>query len=634
MQNSQMTLIIKYHDGSSNKNIMSLILDVPSTLKNLKYRQVEYFLQIIEKFRRTLKNGNLKDFVSHLSFIHENRHRAAQFCIDFELVKNDEFTIQKILDSFYTFIHSQVPNSYDFESVKNMVFDRAKKTTSSDAKSQLLANSFFYLSSINMDDFGNVCEFNEEALQNMLDSIGDIKNWLVLVPTDEKNLLNSDEHFSFKYSNPESIKLTVDYSLEPEKKSALKAKSELISKLKFKEAVDKELTQKSRSVVHKQLENGEYTVIFDKSFGENCEVKLSFYSEVNDQEAANTLIFWHLLLQNIQSRTRDFEVNFQLDYVNLAPCRSIILKGKRSDVLSNVEWVMNVIKHFKPSEEEIVSAKKEFKEMIVKAITPLLPFLTLYSSFMNFINGYPNSFNYIELLDKADCHFHSNYYIGIQSTGFISETETKAIYEMTKSAETKRPSECMTDLHQKKFSYKTFDSVNKGFMIAYSINQIDNQMTVFRKFALAAILKTLLTGQFFTYFRSDHSIAYAADSEAICSHTKVFLSFFIQSSLSTDEINEYFKKFASTIPEIIKNIQENELNEIKENLHRHFSIDANLQENLPRVTAFMEAFEVYDLNIFELIKKEIGSITMQDLQECSKIFESEPIIETAECKSA
>jgi hypothetical protein len=273
MQNSQMTLIIKYHDGSSNKNIMSLILDVPSTLKNLKYRQVEYFLQIIEKFRRTLKNGNLKDFVSHLSFIHENRHRAAQFCIDFELVKNDEFTIQKILDSFYTFIHSQVPNSYDFESVKNMVFDRAKKTTSSDAKSQLLANSFFYLSSINMDDFGNVCEFNEEALQNMLDSIGDIKNWLVLVPTDEKNLLNSDEHFSFKYSNPESIKLTVDYSLEPEKKSALKAKSELISKLKFKEAVDKELTQKSRSVVHKQLENGEYTVIFDKSFGENCEVK-------------------------------------------------------------------------------------------------------------------------------------------------------------------------------------------------------------------------------------------------------------------------------------------------------------------------------------------------------------------------
>lgn len=618
--------VVKYLD-EQEKHKMFVTIIVPSTINVNKYRQAEYFIEIIKNFSKIAKKNHLNNLVSEIGIFYEKSKRTISFYLNFELTKQGESKVNEILNALHIYIHSQRPNTDIIESIKTSLLLLTNQLSASE-KCMLEAFVFFYCPNQNFQEFMTQCEFNEEAIQNMLDLCKDIKNWTVNVTTNDLNLPNKEEYFMIQYSNPEPIQLSHDYSNEQNKSVCDEEMNNILSERKLKEEIETELkTSKSKSVIHKSLDHGQYSLLFDKKCGDTCQVKLTFYSKLTAEQMVGSLVYWHLLIKYLKMNYPEFGENLFSTHLNLFPETSIIIASKRIEILNQIKLIFEVIKAYKPKEEEIAKTKKELKSFFITKLKRDGTYVSLFSAFLNRISNCPVPFEYIDLIDNAECLFYPEFYINIQSSGLITEAETKAIYDMTKSSASFKPLE-LIDLTTKKYLYQTFDQVNRSFLAVYQLDSVGdrNDLPTGKKFAIALLLQVILSSDFFTFLRSVFPIAYRADCEILRYHTKILLMFSTMSSYSTERISEVFSKFKQTIPKIIENITDEELREIKENLGTSQKIQAIENIDSGILLILMESIGIYDLNILSIIREQINSVSKQDLLEYAAIFNNEPII--------
>ena len=399
--------------------------------------------------------------------------------------------------------------------------------------------------------------------------------------------------------------------------------------MEYQKRVKYELkTMKPDDFYHKSYENGDYNLFFYKHPTEECEVKLRFYSKLPHDKIVGNSIYLRLLSSNIQSKINEFSTEILLYYLNnMLPQTIITVKGSRQNVIKDINKIFEFIQEFKPTHEAIQTARSELKKELTNTLEENTILFSLFNSFYNFISECPIIYEFVDLIDKADCEFYSEYNLEIQSQGFISESEIKSIYDMFKSTATYKLTD-LNEIKEKELSYQTYDSNNNGYLASYEI-KLDNHKnpkSVIKRLAIANLLKSIINNNFFSYFRSDLAIAYIAETNAVYFHKKSFLTFLIQSTVETNEIDKHLKAFINTIPQILKNIDDKQFEKVKTSCYNLFNIDTTKPQDVPVIWNFANIFRIYDSNIIQKYANSLKGITKQEVEEYLKSFKNEPIV--------
>ena len=186
----------------------------------------------------------------------------------------------------------------------------------------------------------------------------------------------------------------------------------------------------------------------------------------------------------------------------------------------------------------------------------------------------------------------------------------------------------LNEIKEKELSYQTYDSNNNGYLASYEI-KLDNDKSpesVIKRFAIAYILKNIINTNFFSYFRSNLAIAYIAEANAVYFHKKSFLTFLIQSTVETNEIDKHLKAFINTIPQILKNIDDKQFEKVKTSCYNLFNIDTTKPQDITVIWNFVNIFGIYDLSIIWKYANSLKGITKQEVEEYLKSFKNEPIV--------
>ena len=398
--------------------------------------------------------------------------------------------------------------------------------------------------------------------------------------------------------------------------------------MEYQKRVKYELkTMKPDDFYHKSYENGDYNLFFYKHLNEKCEVKLLFYSKLPHDKIVSNLIYLYLLSSNIQSKINEFSTEILFDYLNILPQTIITVKGSRQNVIKDINKIFEFIQEFKPTYEAVQTARSKLKKDIVNILEENTILASLFNSFYNFISECPIIYEFVDLIDKADCEFYSEYNLEIQSQGFISESEIKSIYDMFKSTATYKLTD-LNEIKEKELSYQTYDSNNNGYLASYEI-KLDNDKSpesVIKRFAIANLLKSIINTNFFSYFRSNLAIAYIAEANAVYFHKKSFLTFLIQSTVETNEIDKHLKAFINTIPQILKNIDDKQFEDFKTSCYNLCDVYRTKSQNNIYILSLIIFFRIYDLNIFQKYANSLKGITKQEVEEYLKSFKNEPIV--------
>ena len=622
--------IVKYKTNN-DANSMHIVLYLPSILHLFKYLPLEYLQEIINA-----KDGNsihykLNGLVNKINFSFENLKRVTVIYIEFELTALGKTKIDEIVEIFYMHIHSQVPDVSIFNSAVNTVQLPLKTEVD---KVKWYSNLFWNHSLKDIENMPSNFKFDNTVLEDFLNSIGNIKNWLVLVSTNESDFPNTGKYFSTKYSDPKTIDISINFAQEMDKKLQLQNETKLrmLNKQNSNDIIKSELKQfKSRTMIHKEFENGKYILLFDSLYKEDCEIVLNFYGNMTPEQSVGVVIYWDLFVPFFQKKITEkgIEGVFLFNYKHTMPLKSITIQCKRKNVLQNIESLFDIIKIFKPSEQEIQNSRTELKSFIGDQFKSLNPYFCIYPSFLNFLMNGPTTYEFLKILDTVECKPCLEYYILIESTGCITEYETKAIYEIAKSTGTKQLAQEQNNL-KKRYSFKTTDSVNKALMIGYCLDEnLDfSKAEACKKLAIGAILKALLLGHFFTHLRSSNAIAYATEIEFIMYLRKPYLLFFVQSTSDLLEVEQISMNFINNLAaNIISKTSEEELNQIKENICNSYNtLDFSKKENLKLFFLFAQSLGFYNLNIFQQIQKEVKLISKNELIDYLQIFNLQPIV--------
>ena len=626
--------IVKYNSNKSNTS-MRITINIPSVMHLFKHRPMEYLKKLVIELNANATGIELFSLIKSLNIVPSNFKRTTEIILDFEFATHDLINVDKVIEIFYTYIHSQIPDIELFNSIAKSL--KAESLNSKDEEIKTLA----YLDALydypfeNLNDFNTICEYNEDVLKKMFDAVGNLENWVVFVSTNETNLPNTEKIYSVKYSNPVPVTLPINYSIETDKK--LELQKSIISKKQnakaFDEAVKMELQQlksaKSTPIIHKTLEHGEYLVSFYPTINDMCEVILTFNFGLNDEEAAGNLIFWQCFLSNLKIKLPPSAlVNF--NFHGTMPLGCINIRCSQSELMKAIKDVMNYIKGFKPTEAAISFARTEMKAILSKYLRQTTPFQSLLPEFMNFISKNASCYDILKKIDEAECKLLSEYYISIMSLGCVTENETKHIYDLVKSTSSK-DSVVYSKLTKYKHSFKTFDPDNTGFLALYPLYDVldSSEDYKIKQFATGLGFRSLLTSSFLTFFRTTRPIAYSFDLKIVSFRGKSFIGFFLQSTNEIDKIENYFMEFIDSITEITNNLSSDDFSSIKKEISNALSISLlNLpkEDELRVLTNYMNSFGIYDNNLPLNFQKIADSLTKKDLLDSLKIFKCKPLI--------
>ena len=489
--------IVKYTQDLE-KNILSAMISIPSNLHSFKYRRLEYTMEVIKNFYKKFKDNKLAHLITDMDIMYEKNQRTTNFHIDFELTQEGELKVNEILGIFANYINSHVPSTEIFDYIKGNLFIVSNKL-SPEGKCSSQALSFLQCPHENFKNYTTECEFNEGAFKETLGLIGNAHNWFVIQSTNEKNLPNKEEYFMIQYGDPEPINIDLIVADDVDKKSS----SDRNSTNNFNEIVENELkVAKSRSVIRKQLEHGEYTVFFDRKYNDECDIKLTFISKLESDQVVSNLVYWATLFKHLKSKHAILKDKLFSNYLKFPPQIIFLINCKRKDALVIIKLIFETIKAFKPTEEEISKSKKDLNDNLLTKLRKNETYPSLFPALLTFINSRPVADEYLSQIEDAKCTPCPSYYINIHSIGYITETETKAIYEIVKSSSSLRHLDqiCVTP---KTFKHNTLDEVKRGFLAAYNIESDDfiGDVSTSRKFAISLVFKAILTTDFFTFLQ-------------------------------------------------------------------------------------------------------------------------------------
>lgn len=197
-----------------------------------------------------------------------------------------------------------------------------------------------------------------------------------------------------KYSDPKAIEISLDYSTNIRHNY-----NEAKLRIFIEDAIKSELKQlNSQTVIHREFETGEFTMLFDPQSAEECEVKLIFHGNCSNNQAVEAFVYWESFLPFLQKKIaeRGIQGFFLLDYKNMVSVNSLTLKCLRKDVLKNIEFLFDLIKNFRPSEADVSGLKPGLETFLGDYLKNVNPFFSLYPSLLNFLADNPTTYEYLK----------------------------------------------------------------------------------------------------------------------------------------------------------------------------------------------------------------------------------------------
>lgn len=193
--------MVRYNSGQS-KPSLSIVIILPSLMHLVKYGLNEYLQIIVTCYCKLFLEGMFSDSIQEVKSSIYSMLRTTEIVFDFKLYPSGTKKVTEILEKLHSLINNLQPERKIFEIIYEMrCSNRYDPVNDFDACE-------FYSIPENYRFNPEEMEYNEKALQNLIESIGNIKNWLVLISTTDTNLPNTEKYFSVKYDNPVPINIT------------------------------------------------------------------------------------------------------------------------------------------------------------------------------------------------------------------------------------------------------------------------------------------------------------------------------------------------------------------------------------------------------------------------------------------
>lgn len=638
--------IINFFDFRKDSKMYLNIMIYP-IMDLSKFRLSEYFYEIVEDFENELKEKNI---YTSIEVKNVKNRRNTVFTVEFDLSNVGYNSINSILDSFYTFIHSQQPNQYAFETIKKGLIESFRDKTTIQRLTYYCSEFIHSSSNKDLTNSLTSCEYNEEAIQNMLDAIGDIKKWAVLVSTEDQDLPNLEKYHGIKYSDPVPIQLSVDYSVEKEKKltrqkeallryeeRAKSTKSENLSTTKQYEIQPKPKFYLFYKLIHKKFDQGEYTFVEEKEvYRKSCMVKLTFLSKMTPQKSVDNLLFLSSFIQSLEYKNinLNFKLELKMEYFTAYP--GLKLESSADKIVENIEFLMKALQEYKDKPAITKQFQTKFKAIAKNELeNPGDLRGILLFEFMNLIHYSPQLYDIYELLNNTtECKFNEDYYIKIEALGDMEEYKVKQIFDILKSKNLKEKYQAI-DVAGTKHKIKTFDSNKNGVLVGYSLGNIlkRKDISIYKKYALAILLKPALETGVFGFFRDECTITYTPFMDTLFHFGNIYIVFVIDSTYSIDKITQTILKFKETsnIKKILERFDEKKFKQLTKNACDSDYLHFNRVMGLRLCSDIYSSGGFNSLNDRREIQKEITSMTKKEVFDLiCQTFESEPVILTTD----
>lgn len=614
--------IVEY-TNTENYGKLEVIIKCKDLSKLADYKPIDYLSRL---FRREKTNSLKKrllgmiedDIFLHFFNIDENFFLELSLTLSVVGTSKINFIVQEI----HTFISQQVPMKSVFDEVREEALDLDALVGKDELEaSDVMINTLEdYPFSITKDDN---YKFDEKILKDILDTVSNINNWVVLISTPETGFSNEIKYSNLQYKDPVKINLTTDFTLDNNKKSQLQKEFE---KTFIQNRNDFNLVPTNQffsELSREEYKNGDFTLLSCSLSNDIYEIGLSLYVNFDSKHIIGNLLYINAFLDQFENVVKGTGIS----YCSFQARMYFSLQGRRANILKDFRKFFGSLRTIKPTDEEILTAKtimkKEHSEYYSKSpISDSL--IALRHALRNL--PYLNDANYDDSIDKAESLPLPEWYISLAMIGNISVQEARALYDIIKSTGTKELAKVAPNIDRKRI-IKRSDPHNNTYLMSYEVSyapeNIENKL-IWQN-ALGSIVAKILLNPFYNYLRSENPISYVNSVDKSLFFDQIFLTFFVKSSENIEEVERAMLSFKTKAEKILDEISDSDLENIKKgitgslkNPKNELLINADLVEN-------MKTYNIDSFNYADILITSISSITKDDLKKAN-IFAAEPII--------